>query len=90
MGQQVFSQRIYVQISRRDIALFKFLLESWDNLAYLTVIDKYKAVVQVVFGYGFEGELESFLKCAEKEMILKVVFQGSSKGAEGQSAFISA
>ncbi len=70
-----FSRRIYVQVNRKDIALFKFLLEARDNLAYLTVIDKYKAVVQVVCGYGFEQEMEEFLSAASQEMFVKIVFQ---------------
>ena len=73
----LFSKRTYVQISRKDIALFKFLLESRDNLAYLTVVDKYRAVVQVVWGYGFEPEMEEFLSSAAQEMPLKIVFEAS-------------
>lgn len=71
---QIFSRRIYVQVNRKDIALFKFLLESRDNLAYLTVVDKYKAVVQVVCGYGFESEMEEFLNAASEEMFTKIVY----------------
>ncbi|RQD63153.1 MAG: DUF4911 domain-containing protein [Desulfonatronovibrio sp. MSAO_Bac4] len=70
-----YSRRIYVQIKRKDIALFKFLLESRDNLAYLTVIDKYRAVVQVVCGYGFEDGIDEFLSAAGQEMPLKVVWE---------------
>ncbi|MFP4084667.1 MAG: DUF4911 domain-containing protein [Desulfonatronovibrio sp.] len=71
-----FSRRIYVQLPRKDIALFKFLLEARDNLAYLTVVDKYRAVVQMVCGYGFESEIQEFLSSAGQEISLKVVFQG--------------
>jgi hypothetical protein len=74
----VFSRRTYVQLMRKDIALFKFLLESRDNLAYLTVIDKYKAVVQVVSGYGFEDELDEFFASAGEEMFLRVVFKSNA------------
>jgi len=76
----VFSRRTYVQLMRKDIALFKFLLESRDNLAYLTVIDKYKAVVQVVCGYGFENELDEFFSSAGEEMFLKIVFKNNAGG----------
>lgn len=69
-----YSRRIYIRLNRKDIALFKFLLEARDNLAYLTVIDKYRAVVQVVYGYGFEDEIEDFLSGAGQEMFLEVVF----------------
>ncbi len=71
----IFSRRIYVQLDRKDIALFKFLLESRDNLAYLTVIDKYRAVVQVVCGYGFEEEIKEFFASAAQEILMKIVFE---------------
>lgn len=77
-----FSRRIYVQLPRKDIALFKFLLEARDNLAYLTVVDKYKAVVQMVCGYGFESEIQEFLKSTGQEIFLKVVFQGVFEGEQ--------
>lgn len=75
-----FSHRIYVQLARRDIAFFKFLLESRDNLAYLTVIDKYRAVVQVVCGPGSEAEVNDFLSEAGQEIFLEVVFRTESTG----------
>lgn len=74
-----YSQRVYVHLDRKDIGLFKFLLEAWDNLAYLTVIDKYKAVVQVVYGYGFEQEMRDFLDRAGREIFLQAVFSCSDK-----------
>jgi hypothetical protein len=79
---QGFSHRIYVQLARRDIAFFKFLLESRDNLAYLTVIDKYMAVVQVVCGPGFEAEINDFLSEAGQEIFLRVVFRAESTGID--------
>jgi len=71
----VFSRKTYVQLMRKDIALFKFLLESRDNLAYLTVVDKYRAVVQVVWGYGFEDEIKEFFASAAREIFIKIVFE---------------
>ncbi|WP_462325183.1 DUF4911 domain-containing protein [Desulfoplanes sp.] len=44
-----WSDHLYVHIARSDIALFKFILESWDNLAYLSVLDKYRAMVRITF-----------------------------------------
>ncbi|MCA1743688.1 MAG: DUF4911 domain-containing protein [Desulfovibrionales bacterium] len=76
-----YSRRIYVHIERKDIALFKFLLESRDNLAYLTVIDKYRAVVQVVCGYGFEDEIDEFLSAAGQEMPVNVVWESQQTSA---------
>lgn len=81
MEKKEYSHRIYVQIERKDIALFKFLLESRDNLAYLTVIDKYRAVVQVVCGYGFEDEIDEFLSAASQEMPVKIVWENRQTAA---------
>ncbi len=72
--QNLFSKRVYIRLARRDIALFRFLLESWDNLAYMTVVDKYKAVVVLSYAPGSDSELREFLDCVNQEMELKVVF----------------
>ena len=40
---------MYVEVDRCHIALFKFILESYDNLAYLSVLDKYRAMVRITF-----------------------------------------
>ncbi|WP_045215217.1 DUF4911 domain-containing protein [Desulfonatronovibrio magnus] len=69
-----FSQRLYIRLNRKDIAFFKFLLESRDNLAYLTVIDKYLAVVQIVFGYGFEHAIQNFLDEAGQDLVFKIIY----------------
>lgn len=70
-----FSQRLYIRLNRKDIAFFKFLLESRDNLAYLTVIDKYLAVVQIVFGYGFEHDIQNFLDEAGQDLVFKIIYK---------------
>lgn len=73
MNQKSFSNRLYLGLPRKDIAVFKFLLESRDNLAYLTVIDKYQAVVQVVFGQGFENEIQEFIQDASTEIPVRIL-----------------
>ncbi|WP_291320175.1 DUF4911 domain-containing protein [Desulfonatronospira sp.] len=77
--EPLFSRRVYVELERRDIALFKFLLESMDNLAYMSVVDKYRAVVQLVYAPGSEGDLDNFLAAAGRELNLKVVYRGALK-----------
>ncbi|EFI33822.1 hypothetical protein Dthio_PD1161 [Desulfonatronospira thiodismutans ASO3-1] len=75
----LFSRRVYVELERKDIALFKFLLESMDNLAYMSVVDKYRAVVQLVYAPGSEDDLDNFLAAAGREINLKVVYRGALK-----------
>lgn len=56
------SKRIYLRMAAEDIAFFKFILESHDNLAYLSVVDKYSAVLELVHTPGTERETRDFLK----------------------------
>ncbi len=57
-----WSSRMYIRISRRDIAFFKFLIESWDNLAYQSIIDKHAAVLQIRYTPCVRRELLEFLE----------------------------
>ena len=45
----VESGRIYIRINSRDVALFRFLLETEDNLGYMTVLDRWRALLKVTF-----------------------------------------
>jgi len=71
----IYSKRLYLQIDRKDIALFKFFLEGYDNLAYLTVVDKKKAVLQLVFSYEFEELVYDFIKNLSQEITVKIVYE---------------
>ncbi len=44
-----WSSCLYLRIRREDVAMFRFLLEAEDNLAYMTVVDRWKTVLRVVF-----------------------------------------
>ncbi len=68
-----------MELERKDTALFKFFLESVDNLAYMSVVDKYRAVVQLVCAPGAEDDLDNFLAAAGREINLKVVYRGALK-----------
>lgn len=55
------SRRIYVRLAPADIAYFKFILESHDNMAYLSVVDRHAAVCRLVFTPGQEREVRQWL-----------------------------
>ena len=42
------SLRFLVRLSPQDVAMFRFLLEAYDNLAYFTVLDAREALVTVI------------------------------------------
>ncbi|WP_457572613.1 DUF4911 domain-containing protein [Desulfovulcanus sp.] len=69
-----YSKRLYLQLDRKYIALFKFFLEGYDNLAYLTVVDKYKAVLQLVYSHEFEEFVYDFIKNVQLEIQVKIVY----------------
>lgn len=75
-GVDVFSRRMYVRLARRDIAVFKFLLESWDNLAYLSILDKHTAVLQIRYTPSFGKELLDFLDQAGCTVDFRVEYVG--------------
>lgn len=45
----VESGRIYIRIDSREVAMFRFLLEAEDNLGYMTVLDRWRALLKVTF-----------------------------------------
>ncbi len=67
-----WSDRIYVRIKRQDIAYLRFLIEGYDNLAYMTVLDKYEAVVQLTFSPDQKEEVLEFIRGLGHEMTLFV------------------
>lgn len=57
----LLSGRAYVRLAPRDEALFRFLLESYDNLGTATVIDRKAAVLLVRFAPGDERRARAAL-----------------------------
>ncbi len=45
----VESGRIYLRLQARDVALFRFLLEAEDNLGYMSVLNRWQALLKVTF-----------------------------------------
>jgi len=65
------SRILYVEIPRQDIALYRFLLEGYDNLAIMSVIDRYRAVVRLRFLSAAEQTLRQ-LMAAQGAKIIEV------------------
>ena len=49
LSPAVESGRIYIRIDSRDVGMFRFLLEAEDNLGYMTVLDRWRALLKVTF-----------------------------------------
>lgn len=61
------SKRLYLRMNSSDMAYLKFILEGYDNLAYLSTIDRYGGIAQCVFTAGQEREARDFLHSMQNE-----------------------
>lgn len=61
-SRQNGSQRLYVTLASKDVAKFKFLLEGYDNLAVMSILDKYASVAQLRFAPGQYRAIKRFLE----------------------------
>lgn len=46
-----------MQIPAKDVAMFRFLLEAYENLAYFTVLEKNPALLKLVFANESKAEV---------------------------------
>ena len=56
------SRVLYAEIPRSRIALFRFLLEGYDNLAVMSVVDRFRAVVKLRFTPDAEQVLREMME----------------------------
>lgn len=47
-----------------DVGLFRFLLEGMGHLACMTVVDRYAAVIRLLFAPGRRDEVMAFVTAA--------------------------
>lgn len=67
------SQRLYITLASKDVARFKFLLEGYDNLAIMSILDKYACVAQLRFGPGQYEAVTTFLENIAPEIPFRTI-----------------
>ena len=65
---------LYVQISPKDIAMFKFLLEAEDNLGYMSVVDRWSAALKVVYSPHQQKAMQAWLASTAKALQFKEIW----------------
>lgn len=65
------SRVLYAEIPRAQIALYRFLLEGYDNLAVMSVVDRFRAVIRLRYTSHAEQTLREFL-IAQGAKILEI------------------
>lgn len=64
--------------------MFRFLLEGFDNLAYMSVVDPWSAVVRVIFSPQQEGELRAALAAMRGQLAFALI-ERPGNSAAGQT-----
>jgi hypothetical protein len=58
----------YLRLRRKDIAYFKFIIESYEGMALVRTKDPREAVVELMVAPGWEKDLEEVLDGLRKEI----------------------
>lgn len=62
------TQSRYYRIHRKDIAFFKFIIESFEGMAVVRTKDPQEAIIEVMIAPGWEQEVEEVLEGLRKEI----------------------
>jgi hypothetical protein len=65
------TQSKYFRLRRKDIAYFKFIIESYDGMAVIRTKDPHEAIVELMVAPGWEKDLEEVLEGLRKEIAIE-------------------
>jgi len=67
---------IYFRLRRKDIAYFKFIIESYEGMAVVRTKDPREAVVELMIAPGWEQEVKEVLEALRREMPIEPLSEG--------------
>ena len=62
------TQSRYFRLCRKDIAYFKFIIESYEGVAVVRTKDPHEAVVELMVAPGWERDIDEILEGLHKEI----------------------
>ena len=62
------TQSRYFRIRRKDIAYFKFIIESYEGMAVVRTQDRFEAVVELMIAPGWKKDVDEVLEGLRKEI----------------------
>ena len=68
-----FSSCLYLRLAQRDVAMFRFLLEAEDNLAYASTVDRWACVLRVTFSPHQEAAVHGFLETMREQVPFEII-----------------
>lgn len=63
----------YLRLQRKDIAYFKFIIESYEGMAVVRTKNPQEAVVELLVAPGREKELDAVLEGLSLEMPIEIL-----------------
>jgi hypothetical protein len=67
------TQSRYFRLRRKDIAYFKFIMESYEGMAVVRTKDPHEAVVELMVAPGWEKEVDEVLGGLRKEITIEPI-----------------
>jgi hypothetical protein len=67
------TQSRYFRLRRRDIAYFKFIIESYEGMAVVRTKDRQEAIVELMVAPGWEKDLEEILEGLRREIAIEPI-----------------
>jgi hypothetical protein len=58
----------YYRLHRKDIAYFKFIIESYEGMAVVRTKNPHEAIVELMVAPGWERDLDKILEGLSKEI----------------------
>lgn len=68
-----YSANLIIMLRPSDIAMFRFLLEAYENLAFFTVLDKRQAIIKLIFAGESKNEVMKVLEIIKKSVPLEIL-----------------
>lgn len=73
----------YFRVHRKDIAYFKFIIESHEGMAVVRTKDPHEAIVELMIAPGWEKDVDEVLEGLRKEIRIESLpvypYYGSTK-----------
>ena len=67
----------YYRLHRKDIAYFKFIIESYDGMAVVRTKDPHEAIVELMVAPGWEKDVDQVIEGLRKEIQIDPLSLGS-------------
>ena len=63
----------YYRLHWKDIAYFKFIIESYDGMAVVRTKDPYEAIVELMVAPGWEKDVDEVIEGLRREIPIEVL-----------------